>query len=576
MADVKKVVEIEIDLETGDIKQLNREVDKLDKGVKKAAKGTNGMAVGFKRVGTALKAAGIGLVIAALAKLAQLFSENQKIADGFTTSMNAMSIAFNDFFTFIEDNVGTVTGYFKELFDNPAEKIKEIGENIKNYLITQIKIAVEGLGLLADSIGFLLDGEFAEAAKAAGEGALKLGEAFVKINPATAVMANLAETVYENREAIAEYASSTLEAAEALTQTAAASQFLEIESRRLQLAYQKQAEELRQIRDDESRSIEERIDANRRLGELLVESAESEKANIQKRINGLEQEQTLLTWNRDRQIEIENLKVEQLDIDERISGFRSEQLTNENALLREQGDIYNQIDELRIKRTTDGMEQEIALSAMKYDQLYAQAKGNAELEEELTLAYIAEIEAIEQKYRDKKKEEDEKAAKEEAEARMRLQDEVFAGAAASLIALSDLGLINAKQSFEMTKALNIAEATINGVQAVQKTLATGGYLATPLAIAMGITTAANVASIAAQKFKPTGGGGSGANSIRGASGAGAGQPPQFNTVGGSAVNQLSQSIADQNQKPVQAYVVANDVTSAQSLERNRQQQASFP
>lgn len=576
MADVKKVVEIEIDLETGDIKQLNREVDKLDKGVKKAAKGTNGMAVGFKRVGTALKAAGIGLVIAALAKLAQLFSENQKIADGFTTSMNAMSIAFNDFFTFIEDNVGTVTGYFKELFDNPAEKIKEIGENIKNYLITQIKIAVEGLGLLADSIGFLLDGEFAEAAKAAGEGALKLGEAFVKINPATAVMANLAETVYENREAIAEYASSTLEAAEALTQTAAASQFLEIESRRLQLAYQKQAEELRQIRDDESRSIEERIDANRRLGELLVESAESEKANIQKRINGLEQEQTLLTWNRDRQIEIENLKVEQLDIDERISGFRSEQLTNENALLREQGDIYNQIDELRIKRTTDGMEQEIALSAMKYDQLYAQAKGNAELEEELTLAYIAEIEAIEQKYRDKKKEEDEKAAKEEAEARMRLQDEVFAGAAASLIALSDLGLINAKQSFEMTKALNIAEATINGVQAVQKTLATGGYLATPLAIAMGITTAANVASIAAQRFEPTGGGGSGANSIRGASGAGAGQPPQFNTVGGSAVNQLSQSIADQNQKPVQAYVVANDVTSAQSLERNRQQQASFP
>lgn len=576
MADVKKVVEIEIDLETGDIKQLNREVDKLDKGVKKAAKGTNGMAVGFKRVGTALKAAGIGLVVAALAKLVQLFSENQKIADGFATSMNALSIAFNDFFKFIENNVGTVTKYFKELFSNPAEKIKEIGENIKNYLIAQIKTAVEGLGLLADSIGFLLDGEFAKAAKTAGEGALKLGEAFIKINPSTAIMANLAETIYDNRDAIAEYTSNTWKAAEAITQTAAASQFLEVESRRLQLAYQKQAEELRQIRDDESKSIEERIDANRRLGELLVESAEAEKGNIQKRINGLEQEQKLLGYNRDRQIEIENLKVEQLDIDERIAGFRSEQLTNENALLREQGDIYNQIDELRIKRTTEGMEQEIALSAMKYDQLYAQAKGNAELEEELKLAYLAEIEAIEQKYRDKKKEEDEKAAKEEAEARMRLQEQVFTAAAASITALSDLGLINAKQSFQMTKALNIAEATINGVQAVQKTLAQGGFLAVPLAIAMGITAAANVASIAAQRFEPTGRGGGGANSIRGASGAGGVRSPQFNTVGGSEVNQLSQSIAGQNQKPVQAYVVANDVTSAQSLERNRQQQASFP
>jgi hypothetical protein len=58
--------------------------------------------------------------------------------------------------------------------------------------------------------------------------------------------------------------------------------------------------------------------------------------------------------------------------------------------------------------------------------------------------------------------------------------------------------------------------------------------------------------------------------------AAASQAPQFNTVGTSGFNQLSDSIAGQNNRPVQAYVVANDVSSAQSLDRNRVRQASFP
>ena len=44
--------------------------------------------------------------------------------------------------------------------------------------------------------------------------------------------------------------------------------------------------------------------------------------------------------------------------------------------------------------------------------------------------------------------------------------------------------------------------------------------------------------------------------------------PQFNIVGQGATSQLAGAIAQQEQQPVQAYVVSQDVTSAQSLENN--------
>ena len=52
-------------------------------------------------------------------------------------------------------------------------------------------------------------------------------------------------------------------------------------------------------------------------------------------------------------------------------------------------------------------------------------------------------------------------------------------------------------------------------------------------------------------------------------------PPAFNIVGQSETSQLSETIANQNQKPVQAFVVSNDVTTAQSLKRNIVQGATI-
>ena len=45
-------------------------------------------------------------------------------------------------------------------------------------------------------------------------------------------------------------------------------------------------------------------------------------------------------------------------------------------------------------------------------------------------------------------------------------------------------------------------------------------------------------------------------------------PPSFNIVGASETSQLADSIGGQSKEPIKAFVVANDVSSAQEMDRN--------
>ena len=125
------------------------------------------------------------------------------------------------------------------------------------------------------------------------------------------------------------------------------------------------------------------------------------------------------------------------------------------------------------------------------------------------------------------------------------------------------------------KALSIAAATINTYQGITAELAT--RTATPFEMGLKI---ANVAIIAATGFKavkdivsvkvPGGGGGGSAPSLSAgiSGGSGASSAPKFNVVGNSGVNQLAGVIAGKENTPVKAFVVAQDVTTGQGLNRN--------
>ena len=85
----------------------------------------------------------------------------------------------------------------------------------------------------------------------------------------------------------------------------------------------------------------------------------------------------------------------------------------------------------------------------------------------------------------------------------------------------------------------------------------------------------NVKSILAVKIPQTSVGGrmSGGGGVSG--GGAAPQAPSFNLVGSDPQNQLAQTISQQTNQPVKAFVVAGDVTTAQSLERNIVQESSI-
>ena len=122
------------------------------------------------------------------------------------------------------------------------------------------------------------------------------------------------------------------------------------------------------------------------------------------------------------------------------------------------------------------------------------------------------------------------------------------------------------------KGLAIASSLINTYAAITGQLKTAagspGGAIPGYAIAQAIATGA--AGFAAVKkivsVKVPGGGGSGSSQT--GSMPTAPTPPAFNIVGASGETQLADAIGSQTQRPARAYVVSNDVTTAQEMDRN--------
>ena len=133
-----------------------------------------------------------------------------------------------------------------------------------------------------------------------------------------------------------------------------------------------------------------------------------------------------------------------------------------------------------------------------------------------------------------------------------------------------------KKAFNRNKALSIAETLISTYQAAQKAYASQLSVPTldaPIraSVAAGVAVAAglaNVAAIASQKF--TGGSASGGTGARGATISGGG--------GGSVgvdVGSLVPNTATPTPEPVRAYVVSNEISNQQALDRELQIQTTL-
>jgi len=130
------------------------------------------------------------------------------------------------------------------------------------------------------------------------------------------------------------------------------------------------------------------------------------------------------------------------------------------------------------------------------------------------------------------------------------------------------------------KAAAIAQATINTYEGITQVWKSDSVLPEPFATISKIASTGTVLASGLQAVRqiksqplpqvrvaPSFGGGGG--------GAAVPSPPSFNVVGASAESQLAQAIGGQAKQPVKAYVVAGEVTTAQSLERNTIKEASI-
>jgi hypothetical protein len=133
-----------------------------------------------------------------------------------------------------------------------------------------------------------------------------------------------------------------------------------------------------------------------------------------------------------------------------------------------------------------------------------------------------------------------------------------------------------KKRFQQEKAFSIAQATINTYLAASDVLARekGGLAAKIIGMTVVIASGlAQVAAISRQQF--TGQALPSPNLVAQGGGPAESQGPAFNIVGASGQSQLAQLISGQTGQPIKAYVVAGEVTTAQSLERNKIAEASI-
>ena len=207
---------------------------------------------------------------------------------------------------------------------------------------------------------------------------------------------------------------------------------------------------------------------------------------------------------------------------------------------------------------------------------------------ELAKQYGLDTQELEQRQADEVKAIKDKSAKEDEERDKQVQEAKFSMTQSSLTAINDLVQAFAGESeaaqrraFNVNKAVSIAQATIDTYKSATAIFASvaanpitianpsAPFIAAGAAVASGV---ANISTIAAQQFQGGGaGGGGGATNVPSA----LSSSPQFNIVGDTGINQLAQTLGQQGQTPVEAYVVAGNVTTAQSLERNKINNASL-
>ena len=578
-------VAIEVDVKTGDasdeiislreelekVKQTQKEMgDQFKTGFEAAEKGAKNAGNGVKSlgngIGSLLKSLGIvTVIVAAFNKLKDIFLSNQSVADGFGRVMLTVEIVMRKL---IELALPLGEALF-DAFNNPKQAIADFVDGIKNRAIAAVRYLAEIAGSAGKIIAGVVTFDWAQVAEGVGE----LG---VKYEEAKEAVTGVVDSFKEGVKSFVETTKEAYNQADAITNLRNELIKLEAQQKLVQMTYQKEAEDQRQIRDDVRKTLAERIEANDKLGKILEEQSEAERVIFQKRLDLANAELAINKTSIEAQAAVAAAKGELADLDERINGQKSEQLTNQAALEKELFDIQQELAKVgRSDRELELLELE-----QHYAALAEQARLAGDTQTDIEGAKQAALAKLRKKWLD----EDVAATIKAEQDKQKAREAGLSVAGSVLNSLGQLVALSGEQSKEavaIQKAFAVAQVAIDTAKAISAAIAGGTQAGAQTGVAAPVTTPLFIASMIATVLGSLAqvstilatvpGGGS--PSIPSSSSVPQTSAPSINPV---TTNTTELGGVEQAQlAPIQAYVVETEVTGNQNKVNQIESQATF-
>jgi hypothetical protein len=345
MAETQKFnLEINVNTKDGE-KNINKLTDKTEEATKSAKQGQGA----FSTLGNTIKSLGVVSVIAgAFNFFKETLSKNQKVADSVAAVFNTISTIIStliDIFIDVTSEVGKNTNGFAAL--------GKVLSGVFTLAVTPLKLAFDGLKLVINEIQLAWEksplgdkdqkvikelteniNKTKDSLKDTGKNAVEAGKDIYNnfgeaAKSVGAVVSGVVEKASKiNVAAVYEQAKATI----ALQNSAkiAAAQLAGLVEK-----YDRQAEQLRQIRDDEFKSVDERIAANNQLAKVLDEQEKAQKKLAQTRVAAAAAELAQNKSSVELQAALIEAQNEVAAVEATVAGLRSEQLANSVALAKE-------------------------------------------------------------------------------------------------------------------------------------------------------------------------------------------------------------------------------------------------
>jgi hypothetical protein len=483
------------------------------------------------------------------------------------------------------DRLASLGSGLIDLFTNPIETLKGFGKSIQEFVMDKVDEVVKSIGFLGSAISKLFKGDFSGALEDAGKGVTGMLRA---TNPLVIITEALIKSTKElTQEILAEGKAAAIIADQRAAADKLDRQIIVDRAK----ANKERAELLNKAIEKTTFTLKERIGFLQEAGKLEDEITAKEIKGAQLRLDAKIAENALGGSTKDDLVEEANLRANLINL-ETAKLSKAKEVTGQIIALEAEAAAASLAIKADKKLKDDEAQAAEDLKASELKTLQEEIR-NAEAvtaDEKRAL----EIEKVTEHY-DKLIEEakrlglaTEGLARGKANALKKFDKEVAENEISwSEMTAEQKGKI-AKDGFnnlatilgEETaagKAAAIASATISTFQSAQSSYnsLSGipiigpalGFAAAGAAVVSGFKqvkaiTATKVPSIGG-KAAPSSGGGSPSAPAGGSS-----SPPKFNIVGSSGTNQLADAIGSQEKKPVKAFVVAGDVSTAQEMDRN--------